>query len=303
MREYWIKCCLQQRKLLSPVVLARISVSSFKHIQCLCGLDLQIKLLKDCIHPFWFCGVCLLVVQMLGIPVQPECVISTAQGGRVDEAPDGRGGGVPLYPLRTNLPPGNRHGEMSKAASFHTGPVTRHESLSAGEDTPPGHHRFHTTQTFFRTRRTEASCICLHSYQTGWAQSHDELTPLWGYLFVCTVLLASICFNAIVTNTLKYSIFHTSTTFPQPKSYNLLPALEYKSRPFKSHQCKLVCLYANILPENIYWSNVLTEFIKIQSKSQRIGSWTTGLLDFMKIKRGLVLLKVCHFQVLIMTRK
>lgn len=88
------------------------------------------------------------------------------------EAPDGSEAvGCPHLFSTPNLPPGYRHREMSRTAtslsSFNTGPVSRHESLSAGEDAPPGQRRFHATQTFFRTQGSEVSCVCLHSYQTG----------------------------------------------------------------------------------------------------------------------------------------
>lgn len=111
------------------------------------------------------------------------------------------GGGVSLFALLSN-PEATDAGEVSKAATCHISfntqlsPVMTHCLASmllrvSAVFTP---HR-----PFFLILGAAASCVCLHSCQMGWTHTHDEFTPLCGYLCVCLVFFTVSLFHAIGT--------------------------------------------------------------------------------------------------------
>lgn len=145
--------------------------------------------------------------QMPGIPLCAWCVISLPQGrSLVNEAPCGAGGGASLFPPVSDSQ-GYRRGGTSKATtcriSFNMRPVSYRESPS-GLGAPP-----QVSRPFFLILGTEVSCFCLNSCQTGWTHTHDEFTPLWGYLWVCAVFITVGLLHAINTERWKCGIFHT----------------------------------------------------------------------------------------------
>lgn len=123
-----------------------------------------------------------------------------------------------------SIPRGYRHGGMSKAATCH---VSFNTQLS-----PVMTHclawMLLRLRTVFAPQRPfswfwelEVSCFCLHGCQTDWTHTHDEFTPLWGYLCVCVWFLLRSVRPTQSALRLKSIIFNTELLYQQKHIFAL----------------------------------------------------------------------------------